>query len=121
MIKFARSLLLLLAPLAVSKDADPLSGKWTVTSSIAGNESKLDCTFTQTKSDLTGSCAGEQGAVKITGKVDGSKVSWSYASDYNGTALTITYKGKLDAGKITGETTVDPFGVSGEFTATPVK
>lgn len=112
------SLLLILAPLSLAQTAGSVTGKWKVSSAIAGNETTLDCTFTQTDAALTGTCTGDQGTMKIAGKVDGENVSWSYASDYNGTALTISYKGKLAAGKITGETTVDPFGVTGEFTAT---
>jgi hypothetical protein len=34
-----------------------------------------------------------------------------------GTALTLNYKGTLAHGKIAGEVTVDPFGVTGDFTA----
>jgi hypothetical protein len=121
--KIAFPLLCALASIAGAQATSngAFTGKWKVTSTIAGNESSADCTFTQSGNDISGSCVGEQGTVKITGKVDGAKVSWSYNSDYNGTALTLKYSGKLDAGKITGETTVDPFGVSGEFTATAVK
>ena len=121
MTKLATALLLIIPTFAVAQTPTSLTGKWKVTSAIAGNESSSDCTFTQTGTDLAGSCAGDQGSVKITGKVDGASVSWSYTSDYNGTPLTITYKGKLADGKITGAATVDPFGVSGEFTATPDK
>jgi len=120
--KFAIALLLALAPSTFAQTAAPdVTGKWTVVSSIAGNESTSTCTFAQTGSDMSGSCVSEQGTVKITGKVEGTSVSWSYNSDYNGTALTLRYKGKLADGKITGEASVDPFGVSGDFTATPVK
>ena len=118
MTKLIAALLLMIPTLAIAQTPTSIAGKWKVTSTIAGNESSLDCTFTQTGTDLAGSCIGEQGSVKVTGKVDGASVSWSYASDYNGTALTITYKGKLTDGKITGEAAVDPFGVTGEFTAT---
>ena len=121
MSKFAIYLLLVIAPLAVAQTQNSVTGKWKVASTIAGNESTSDCTFTQTGGDLAGTCTGDQGTVKITGKVEGTTVSWSYASDYNGTALTIKYKGKLADGKITGESIVDPFGVSGEFTATATK
>ena len=121
MIKLAAALLLVVPSLALAQDPNSISGKWKVTTSIGGNENSATCSFTQTGKDLTGTCAGDQGTMKITGKVDGSSVSWSYASDYNGTALTLTYKGKLADGKITGEATVDPFGVSGEFSAAPAK
>jgi hypothetical protein len=68
--------------------------------------------------DLAGFCGVTQGDAKITGKVDGEKVIWSYNVDYNGSKLTMKYEGTLDAGKINGAVTVAPFGVGGNFTAT---
>ena len=101
--------------------ATSLSGKWKVHSDVAGNESDSDCTFTQTGNDLAGTCSTDKDPVKITGKVDGKKVSWSYKSDYNGTPLTISLTGTIDGDKITGDENVDPFNVTGDFTATRSK
>jgi hypothetical protein len=107
---------------SVAADSVSLTGKWKIHQSVAGNESDSDCTFTQKDNDLTGSCTADQGSGKITGKVDGNKVSWSYESEYNGAPLTVKYAGALDsAGKIAGSVTVEQFGVDGDFTATPVK
>ena len=117
--RLAAVFLLAVPVFAGAQTPTSVAGKWKVTSSIGGTESTAKCTFTQTGTDLAGTCTGQQGDVKITGKVDGANVSWSYASDYNGTALVIKYVGKLSAGKITGESTVEPFSVSGDFTATP--
>ena len=98
-----------------------VNGKWNIHSSIAGNDSDASCTFTQTGNDLTGVCPGPSGEAKLTGKVDGKKVTWSFQMDYNGSPLTMKYEANLDAGKMTGTVTVDPFGVSGEMTAVPAK
>ena len=58
----------------------------------------------------------------MTGAVDGKKVTWKFDSEYNGTPLTLTYTATLDdSNKISGSVEVEPFGVSGDFTATPVK
>jgi hypothetical protein len=121
--KFAILALLAGATLvAAQSDVPSINGKWTVHAAIAGNESDTECTFSQTGSDLTGSCkAADQPASKFTGKIDGTKVTWSTSSDYNGTPLTIKYVGKLSNGKITGTMSVDPFGVEGDFTAVPAK
>ncbi len=59
--------------------------------------------------------------MKLTGKIDGHKVTWTENTDYEGTALTIKYAGTLAEDKISGTVTVDPFGVDGNFTATLVK
>ena len=104
---------------SAQSNAPSLTGKWKVHASIAGNDSDSECTFAQTGTDLAGTCGiAEQGTVKIAGRVDGKKVTWSYNSEYNGTTLTMKYSGTVAADKITGEVTVDPYAVTGEFTAT---
>jgi len=106
--------------LAQAQDnSSSVTGKWKIHSSIAGNDSDATCMFTQSGNDLTGTCPGPQGEVKFSGKVDGKKVAWTYQIDYNGSPLTMKYEGTLDAGKIAGTVTVDPYGVSGDMTAVP--
>ena len=109
---------------SLAADNAPLTGKWKIHSSIAGNESDSECTLTQTENDISGTCKTAEGKdSKATGKVDGAKATWSFESDYNGSPLTIKYTAKLDATvvKITGTVSVDPFGVEGDFTATAEK
>ncbi|HTW81210.1 MAG TPA: hypothetical protein VME23_16800 [Terracidiphilus sp.] len=110
-----------LAATTSAGDSASLSGKWNIHNSIAGNENDATCTFVQTNSDLSGTCPGPDGDVKFTGKIDGKKASWSYETQYNGSQLTMKYEGTLDSGKLTGSVTVDPYGVSGDFTGTPQK
>jgi hypothetical protein len=105
--------------IASATDAPSVNGKWKVHSDIAGNESDITCTFVQAGNDLTGNCDTDQGKYDLTGKVDGKKIKWSFKSEYNGTPLTITYDGVIDASnKISGTTAVPDFGVEGEFSAT---
>ena len=102
-------------------DSPSVTGKWKIHSSIAGNDSDSECTLTQTGNDISGTCKTAEGKdAKATGKVDGSKVTWQFDSEYNGTPLTIKYTATLDpaAAKIAGTVAVDPFGVEGDFTAT---
>jgi len=109
---------------SLAADNASVTGKWKIHSSIAGNESDSECTLSQTDNDVTGTCKTAEGNdAKVTGKVDGAKVAWSFESEYNGTPLTLKYNGTLDsaAGKIAGSMSVDPFGVEGDFTATAVK
>lgn len=111
------------AVLVSAADNPSISGKWKVHTSVAGNDSDADCSFTQKDIAITGSCTTDQGDVKITGKAEGAKITWSYNADYNGTALTVSYSGIVDAAtsKIAGSVSVDPFGVDGDFTATQAK
>jgi len=102
---------------AQAPDNSTVTGTWKVHASVAGNESDSICAFTQTGSDLTGTCDGGMGQIKVTGKIDGKKITWTFSTEMNGAALTVKYDGTLDAGKITGTMNVDPYGVSGDFTA----
>ena len=121
MIKIVAPSLLMLASASVFA-APAIDGQWKVHNSIAGNESDQVCTFTLTETTLSGSCKTDQGDAKVTGSLKDSKLSWQYNSDYNGSPLTLNYTATLgDPGKITGTVEVDPFGVSGDFSATPVK
>ena len=99
-----------------------VTGKWAVHRNISGNEGDSTCSFTQTDKMFTGSCKSEDKEIAVKGTVDGNKVSWTFNTDYQGTPLTVTYTGTLDdSGKITGTVDVQPYNVSGDFTAAPVK
>jgi hypothetical protein len=113
---------LIFASSAFAAGAPSLTGQWSIHNNVAGNESDQQCKFVQTDNKIEGSCKTADSEVPVTGSLDGNKATWKYDMDYNGTALTLTYTATLDdSGKIGGSVEVQPFGVSGEFTATPVK
>jgi hypothetical protein len=113
---------LLIASSAFAAGAPNLTGSWSIHNTIAGNESDQECKFVQTENKLTGTCKGQEKDVEITGSLDGNKLTWKYESDYNGTPLTLIYTATLDdSGKITGSVEVQPFSVTGDFTASPAK
>jgi hypothetical protein len=113
---------LFFASSAFAAGAPSLTGQWSIHNNVAGNESDQQCKFVQTDNKIEGSCKTADSEVPVTGSLDGNKATWKYDMDYNGTALTLTYTATLDdSGKIGGSVEVQPFGVSGEFTATPVK
>jgi hypothetical protein len=103
--------------------APNLTGKWTVHQSVAGNEADSECNLIQTDSTLDGTCKSQDGKdLPIKGSVDGSKIKWQFDSEYNGTPLTIKFTGTVDdSGKMSGSVDVDPFGATGDFTASQVK
>lgn len=100
-----------------------MTGQWTIHQNIANNESDQECTFVQTDNNITGTCKSMEGKdLAVTGSVDGSKVSWKFDSEYNGTPLTLVYTATVDdSGKVAGNVDVQPFNVSGDFTAVPSK
>ena len=103
-------------------DTPTIEGTWSVHASVAGTDSDALCTFMQKDTILTGSCTDNAGTFDLNGKVDDKKVTWSYKTQYNGSALVIEYDGTWDpAGKIAGTINVPDYAVSGEFSATPAK
>ena len=118
--KIIATVSLLFASTAFAAGTPSLTGQWSIHNNVAGNESDQECKFVQTENKLTGTCKSNDKDVQISGSVDGNKVSWTYESDYNGTPLTLTYSGTFDeSGKLSGTVDVDPFNVTGDFTATP--
>jgi invasion protein IalB len=106
---------------APSPAAPPsLTGKWKVHIIVAGNEQDQQCSFTQSDKAIAGTCNSDQGQVKVTGSVDGSKATWKFDSEYQGTPITLTYTGAFDdKGKLSGSVDVAPFNVSGDFDVSP--
>jgi hypothetical protein len=99
-----------------------LTGAWSVTATVSGNESSQTCAFTHKDSELTGTCKGERGEVTIAGKVDGKNVTWKFQIEYEGQILTPVYTGTIEsADKISGGVDVQGMGVTGEFVATRAK
>ncbi len=121
--KLLTSSILLIASSAFAAGTPALSGKWAVHNNIAGNESDQACTFSVADNKISGSCKSlEDKDLPVTGTVDGNKVTWQFKSDYNGTELTMVYAATLDdSGKISGSVEVQPFGVTGDFSASPSK
>src|SRR5258708_28463600 len=99
--------------------AQNLTGHWAIHNNIAGNENDLDCELVATDNKITGSCKSQNKNLPVTGAVDGNQVTWQFQSEYNGSPLTLIYKATLDdSNKIAGTVEVQPFGITGDFTAT---
>ena len=103
--------------------ADSIAGKWQLKGDVVGNPINTVCQIAQAGTKITGVCSSmEQGGPDqpITGEVKGDSVTFSHGGDYQGTALTIVYSGKLTANKLEGTINVKPFDAAGTFTAEPV-
>jgi cytochrome c oxidase cbb3-type subunit 3 len=112
-------LIAFIPPLAYAADPPSLNGNWQVHVTIGDYDNQIVCSFTQSGQALTGTCDTEAGPSQITGTVSGAKITWSYRTDYNGSAVTPSYEGTWDmASKITGTVTVPELNASGDFTAT---
>lgn len=120
---FMRLLILLLAAAFTAPAADaPFTGKWQIHINIGGTERDFSCDLAQKDAELTGTCVTDNGTVKITGKAEEKKATWTYKSEYQGSPLTVTFRGSLEAAdKMTGTVVAEEFGAEGEFTATQAK
>jgi hypothetical protein len=106
-------LLILSIPLALAAD---VSGAWKVEGDIAGVHINRVCTIKQADTKLTGGCKNQTNELALTGEVNGNNITWSYEADYEGTKVTLVFKGTLEAGtSITGK--IETPGASGDFTA----
>ena len=113
--------LLLFVTSAFGAGTPKVAGQWKVHNSIAGNESDQDCTFALADNKITGNCTAEDRNMPVAGSIDGSKITWKLETEYDGNPLTLTYTATLDqSDKIAGAVDVQPYGVTGDFTATPV-
>ena len=116
--KFFAIALLLAGSSAFAADPINITGKWSVHASVSGTENDAVCTLVVTDGKITGTCKQDDKDHEITGSVDGGKVMWKYDSEYNGGPITLTYRATVtDAKKFSGSLDVDPFGVTGDFTA----
>src|SRR5258708_27903016 len=99
--------------------AQNLTGHWAIHNNIAGNENDVQCELVVTDNKITGSCKSQDKNLPVTGAVDGNQVTWQFQSEYNGSPLTLIYKTTLDdSNKIACTVEVQPFGITGHFTAT---
>jgi len=100
--------------------ATSLTGSWHVHTTVQGTDYESDCVLTQTDKALAGTCKSDMGESKLAGSVDGTKATWKYDSEYQGTPITLTYTGAFgDKGKFGGTVDVQPFAVTGDFLMTP--
>ncbi len=99
--------------------AQNLTGQWAIHQNIAGNESDEPCRLVVTDNKITGSCKSQDKDLPVTGTVDGNKVTWQFQAEYNNSLITLIYTATLDdSNKIVGTVEVQPYGVTGDFTAT---
>ena len=111
----------LLAALHVAPATDSLAGTWKLSGDVMGNPLNTTCTIEQAGATLRGSCSSETGGkLALTGEAKDGKFTFKYASDYQGTALSIVHTGTLASPtQLKGTVEVQPMGITGTFTAAP--
>src|SRR5260370_853104 len=99
--------------------AQNLTGHWAIHNNIAGKENDQECGLVVTDNKISGSCKSQDKDLPVTGTVDGNQVTWQFQAEYNGSPITLIYTATLDdSNKIVGTVEVQPYGVTGDITAT---
>lgn len=114
--------LVLLTVIHAPPAADSLPGTWKISGDVMGTAFGVTCSIKQVDAVLSGACVDDQGTSHpITGEVKEGKITFKYASDYQGQALTVVYAGTLASPSLLkGTVLVQPYGAGGTFSATPV-
>jgi len=110
------------APPAASKPAASLTGDWTASVELPNMTATPGITLKQEGEKLTGEYVSAQyGKFPITGSVKGSDVTFWFAMSVEGTAMNVTYTGKVESdGSLKGAANYGDM-MSGTFTATKKK
>ena len=112
MTKFA-ALFLLLGAASFSRAAD-ITGTWSAAVMLDAGSGTATFVFEQKGETLSGSYSGVLGEAKVSGKITGDQVEWSFDG---GPAGKITFKGTLDGAiKMKGAAEYGQLG-KGTFTA----
>jgi hypothetical protein len=105
----------------ISEAKATVSGTWQITGDVMGNPIDSVCILEESGASIGGSCEIGGEAIEITGEVTDQGFTFQHGSEYNGEQLTISYSGTLTAPEsMEGTVTVDPYGVSGDFSGDPV-
>jgi len=111
-----KNLLILLALSILPAAAADVSGAWKLEGDVAGVHINRVCTIKQAANKITGACKNQTNEVPLTGEVNEDKVTWNYDVDYEGSKVTLVFKGTIEAGtSMKGK--IETTGTSGEFTA----
>ena len=117
-------LTLTLATLLQAAPADTIPGSWHFQGDISGFPLNQVCTFTLAGTPLSGrwvAGAGDADGIELLGEAKDGNISFQHGGEYEGEPLTVSYTGKVESATLMrGTILVEPFDVTGYFTATPV-
>ena len=116
MLRLNKYALTLLAGAVLPALAADVSGRWNLDGDVQGNPIKAACDLKQDGTQLTGTCKAEDhDPWKVAGKVEESKITFSYDVEHEGQTYTLVYTGTIDGNSMKGD--IEVAGVAGEFTA----
>jgi hypothetical protein len=94
-----------------------VDGNWSITVNTPMGAQQSTLSVKSSGNAFTGTIAGARGSMEVNdGKIDGDTLSWSMQMTQP-MPMTLTYKGKVDGDKISGDVQFGSFG-GGTFTGT---
>jgi hypothetical protein len=112
------SLLALASTMALQAQAPPVGiSNWSFSGNVQGIVWDEDCKFTiDAAHKITGTCKVQDTEYPVTGTLDGTMLSFTHATDYQGSPYTLMFHGKIAAdGAVTGDVDASPGEASGTF------
>ncbi len=98
--------------------AASMEGTWVADVDLDAGSGTATFEFKQAGDVLTGTYSGTLGEAKVTGKVNGKDVEWSFEASAQGETLKVVYKGTVaEDGTVSGKCEYGSLG-SGTFKAT---
>ena len=105
-----------LAHVAAQDKPIDVSGNWALTVETAGGTGTPSVELGQNGETLTGKYSSQVfGEQKVTGTIKGNAITFSFATSFEGSTVTVTYTGTVDASTMKGKVTVGDLG-EGTFT-----
>ena len=108
--------ILLLLVASMSAQEVNVTGEWEMTITTPRGKRNQDINFKQEGKKLTVTMQGRRGEVTAEGTVKGNEIEWTITRSTPRGEFTMTYTGKIDGDKMSGEVQLGDFG-SGEWKA----
>ena len=104
-----------------AQDAVDVKGTWNLTLESPQGAFPMGLKFEEVTADkISGTLEGPQGALNITGKLDGNAISFTAVFEGNGRSITLTFTGKVEENKMSGTADFGGMG-SGNWSAEKAK
>jgi len=90
--------------------AGAISGNWTISLNVQGNEIPLTASFTQEGAALSGSLTGEQGSMPVKGTMTGNALKLEFTAPTPNGDLAVVMTGTLVGGALSGKMDISGLG-----------
>ena len=94
--------LALLGSIGIAAQSSSVAGEWDASMNTPGGPRPIKLILKVDGEKLTGTAKRASGDVAITGTIKGDDIAFGYTIDYNGSAVTLTFTGKVKGDSMYG-------------------